>query len=597
MTGFYISNWNGIPASFSKETADITEQLPHETYEIVRKTNDKFLRDKVFCEDEDYIFVLEGVIYNDALLRKEYKCSTMPQLLHTMVAQKGATFHSELIGNYAGAFLDKKQNTWFVFANKYASKEMFYYMDGEHFVIAPLPIQICETLRANHISYHFNNDAAYLMMTYGYMGTDDTFVKEIKKIEAGCYLKLGPNGHECIRYHRFTNHAYDLSQASEEEIIAGIDRRFREAIRLEYEKDRQYGYAVHLRTLTGGTDSRACAFVSDSLGYKNVVNLTTGQPNYADEQIAREIALYLKNKIIFMSSDAPGQNHGFLRLIDEAIYVSQGLTYYLNCTAPAEQGVALNAKTYGLNHGGAFSEAILTTGVFKGVPKDHPPVKPMHIYSSLLLDKCPKEHLKQYETEDIYSIYSVFFNKFNSGRYLTTYDISDAFPGLYPDLVDYCLSIPMHLRAHYYIYHKWLFTKYPAAKQFKLEKLNARYNDNRLQKWCGKMMRYGSPAQYLRCSKDPLPTKLRHHFKLDEKIKASRTASMPFDYWYQTDTKSREYMDRYFAENLQNPVLDEQLRQDLQYVYHNSQARPKSMAITVVGAAKLFFGGKDTWNI
>ena len=74
MTGFYISNWKGIPASFAKETADVTEQLPHETYEIVRKTNDKFLRDKVFCEDEDYIFVLEGVIYNDALLRKEYKC-------------------------------------------------------------------------------------------------------------------------------------------------------------------------------------------------------------------------------------------------------------------------------------------------------------------------------------------------------------------------------------------------------------------------------------------------------------------------------------------------------------------------------------------
>lgn len=110
------------------------------------------------------------------------------------------------------------------------------------------------------------------------------------------------------------------------------------------------------------------------------------------------------------------------------------------------------------------------------------------------------------------------------------------------------------------------------------------------------MMRYGSPAQYLRCSKDPLPTKLRRRFHLDEKIKASRVALMPFNYWYQTDAKSRQYMDCYFAENLQNPVLDEQLRQDLQYVYQNSQARPKSMAITVVGAAKLFFGGKDTWN-
>lgn len=595
MTGFYISNWKGIPVSFSKETTDITEQLPHETYEIARKTNDKFLRDKVFCEDADYIFVLEGVIYNDAILQKKYQCSTMPQLLHTMAAQKGETFHSELIGNFAGAFLDKKQDTWYVFANKYASKEMFYYFDGKHFIVAPLPIQICHTLQAQNIPYHFNNDAAYLMMTYGYMGTDDTFVKEIKKIEAGCYLKLGPNGHQSIRYHRFTNHAYDLSQASEEEIIAGIDRRFRQAIRLEYEKDRQYGYSVHLRTLTGGTDSRACAFVSDSLGYKNVVNLTTGQPDYADEQIAREISLYLKNKIIFMSTDTPGEDHDFLRLIDQSIYCGQGLSYYMEASSSLKKSIALDAKSYGLSHGGAFSEAFLTTGYLKD-PKEAPPARPLHIYSSLLLDKCPKDHLKQYETEDIYSLYSIFFHKHNPQRNLTAADCCLAYPGLYPDLVEYCLSIPVSLRKGHYIYHKWLFTKYPAAKQFKLEKLNARYNDTRLQKWCGKMMRYGSPAQYLRCSKDPLPTKLRHRFQLDEKIKASRMALMPFDYWYQTDTKSRQYMDRYFAENLKNPVLDEQLRQDLRYVYENSQARPKSMAITVVGAAKLFFGGKDTWN-
>lgn len=591
MTGFYISNFKGVPESFSKESADITEHCSHGTYEVVRKTNDKFLWDKVFHEDDEYVFVLEGVIYNDTILKKKYQCSSMSQLLRNMVMQKGETFHSELIGNFAGAYLDKEKDTWYVFANKYATKEIFYYMDGEHFIIAPLPIQICDTLRANHIPYHFNNDAAYLMMTYGYMGTDDTFVQEIKKIEAGCYLKLGPNGHENIRYHRFTNHAYDLSQASEEEIIAGIDRRFRQAIQLEYEKDRQYGYPIHLRTLTGGTDSRACAFVSDSLGYKNTVNLTTGQPDYADEQIARQISLYLKNRIIFMSTDIPGDSHDFLRLIDESIFSGQGLCYYMEASSTLKKNVALDTKSFGLMHGGAFSEAFLTTGYLKD-PKEKTPVRPLHIYSGLLLDKCPKGHLKQYETEDIYSLYSIFFNKHNPQRNLMTADCTIAYPGLYPDLVEYCLSIPISMRKGHYIYHKWLFTKYPDAKQFKLEKMNARYGDNKLKIMYGKMLRYGSPAQYLRCSKDPLPTKLRKRFQLDKKIKAGRMALMPFDYWYQTDAKSRQYMDDYFAKNLKNPVLDEQLRQDLQYVYQNSQARPKSMAITVVGAAKLFFGGE-----
>ena len=217
----------------------------------------------------------------------------------------------------------------------------------------------------------------------------------------------------------------------------------------------------------------------------------------------------------------------------------------------------------------------------------------MHTYCELLIDKCPKEHLKLYESEDIYSLYSIFFNKHNPQRQLTNAECEVAYPGLYPDLVEYCLSIPITLRKNHYIYRKWLFTKYPAAAQFKLEKLNARYGDSKLRKWYGKMTRYGSPIQYLRCSKDPLPTKLRKRFHLDEKIKASRIALYPFDYWYQTDTESRQYMDQYFAENLQNPVIDEQLRQDLQYVYQNSHTRPKSMAITVVGAAKLFFGGEQ----
>lgn len=590
MTGFYISSLHGIPHSFTGEASELEGQIAHPTCEVAWKTSKKFLNDRVFAEDDDYLFLLEGVIFNSAALKKQYGCPDMHSLCICLRKTLGEQFHTALIGNFAGACYEKATDTWVIFANKYCSKAVFYYFDQNHFVVAPLPVQIRDTLRAHHIPFHFNRDAAYLMLTYGFMGTDDTFIQEVKKLEAGCCLKLVNGKAEVIRYHRFHNNAYDLSTASEDEIIEGIDQRFRAAIRLEYDKDLEYGYHCHLRALTGGTDSRACAFVAHSLGYGNAVNYTEGQPNYADEQIARQISLHLNNRFIFMSTDTPNGNHDFLKHIDESVYLNQGLAYYFHGLPSIEAKVGLDRMSFGLRHGGAFSEAILTTGVIKHIQMT-PPTRPLLTYSDLMVDHCPKEHLQQYENEDIYGIYATFFNKYTStlGGILTN-DETEAYPGLYPDLVDYCLSIPIALREGYHIYHKWLFTKYPDAKQFKLEKWNARVDDNRLKKWWGKITRYGSPLQYLRCSKNPFPTWIRVKFALDQKIKASSHALYPFDYWYQTDETSRAFMDRYFAEHLEQPVIDEALKKDLQYVYDNSLARPKSMAITVVAAAKLFFG-------
>lgn len=603
MTGFYISSIKTDMGLLKKYHSDYKTKenhfneknilqniIPNNQYDIYYWTSEKFINDKLCAEDAEHIIILEGVILNFKELQQKYHVNTMWDLCKNLIIQKGDLFHTELIGNFAGAYLNKTTDTWTIFVNKYGSQALFYYYDGSNFIVAPLPIMIRDTLKQAEIPIYFNRDAAYLMLTYGFMGTNDTFIQEIKKLEAGCFLKISAGKAKVVRYHRFTNYKYDLMNASEEEIIEGIDNRFRAAIKLEYDKDLEYGYKHHFRALTGGTDSRACAFVAHNLGYKNVTNFTMGQPDYADEKISREISLYLHNNFIFQATNILGGDHDFLQSIDEAVYAGQGQSYYLDQIDMQKKIINIDPMCYGLLHGGAFSEAFLTTGYLKHV-KMEPPTKPMHIYCDLVMDKCPKEHLKQYATQDIYSIYSIFFNKHTpTGRNLIAYDACTTFPGLYPDLVDYCLSIPIHLRKNYYIYHKWLFTKYPDAKQFKLEKWNAKIDDNKIKKCWGKLTRYGSPIQYFRCSKDKFPTIVRKISKLDKKIKPSPIALFPFDYWYENDIESRNYMDRYFSENLNHPVISKELRNDLQMVYEKGNARPKAMALTVLAAAKLFFG-------
>lgn len=586
LSGFLISNINGAGKSFIQSISDCSDEIQNADYKIWRKTSHKFLSDKVFQEDEKYIFILEGVIQNRKELFGQYGASSMFLLCRKLYETIGENFHTAFIGNFAGAFYEKETDTWCIFANKYSSKATFYYMDNGFFAVAPRPIDICDLLKDAGLTYTFNKQAAYLLMTYGYMGTNDTFVNEIKKIEAGEYLRIVRGKGEVKSYHRFTNHAYDLSACSEEEIIEGIDQRFRAAIRREYEKDLETDCRGHLRSLTGGLDSRSAAFVSHALGYHNVINYTFGQPGCADEVIARQISIYLRNQMIFMSSSVENGDSSFLQRIDEAVFLNQGLIYYMNIASYLNRFCEIDPDCYGLRHEANLSESVLTT-YMPDPSYTAPPSAPLHVDCDLVIDKVSREHLKKYENEDIYTLYSMFFNKYLVKDSLG--DTSWAFPCLDTELVEYCLSIPKEIRKHYHIYYKWFFTKYPDAADFKLEKLNAKISDGGIKKWWGKVTRYGSPIQYLRCSKNPIPSKIRAVFQLDKRIQPSPVALFPFDYWYATDSDSRAYMEEYFQKNLSLDVIDDELRKDLQYIYENGQSRPKSMAITVLAAAKLFF--------
>lgn len=122
---------------------------------------------------------------------------------------------------------------------------------------------------------------------------------EIRKLTAGHYLKYGEGKLVEIQYHRFSNKPVEMSL---EEAIEGIDQRFREAVRLDFEKDKEYGYK-HMATLSGGLDSRMTVWVAHELGYQKQLNLTFCQSNYLDFQIAQEIATDLKHDFVFKALD------------------------------------------------------------------------------------------------------------------------------------------------------------------------------------------------------------------------------------------------------------------------------------------------------
>ena len=116
---------------------------------------------------------------------------------------------------------------------------------------------------------------------------------------------------EMINYYKLPKSKLE-GNVDEDQIIEMLDIKFREAIRLQFEKDREYSYK-HLVTLSGGLDSRMTSWVAHQMGYVDQLNLTFSQSDYLDETIAKKIAADLKHEWIFKALD----NGTFLKDIDE----------------------------------------------------------------------------------------------------------------------------------------------------------------------------------------------------------------------------------------------------------------------------------------
>ena len=176
-------------------------------------------------------------------------------------------------------------------------------------------------MRNNNIKYTFDKIGAYFLLTYGYMLEDYTLFKEIKKLNAGKYIKIKNDNFEIHTYFEVDNTPDNT--LTEEEIIENVDKLFRNAVKLEFEKDKEYGYK-HVASLSGGLDSRMTTWVAHELGYWEQLNVTFSQTDYLDETIAKSIARDLKHEWLFKALD----NGNYLKNIDEMIEINFGICLY-----------------------------------------------------------------------------------------------------------------------------------------------------------------------------------------------------------------------------------------------------------------------------
>lgn len=525
----------------------------------------KFPDDQIFRTEEGIVSFLNGYVYNKADYERTYGCNWAEAFTRALMEDADGAL-KKLRGGFCGYLYDQKTKELLVYTDQIAVKPVYYYINGEKWMVSDCVEDMAEVLKQNGLACEFQPLAAQYMLTYGYMIDDTTFVRQIHRLLPGNYLRVKDGRAAVLRYHFLQNTPQTIS---EEEAVERIDAAFREAVRREFEKDREYGYR-HLVDLSGGLDSRMVTWVAHDLGYTDQLNVTYCRDGYRDEKIARQVALFLGHEYLFKPLD----DGKWMYDIDEMTSQNNGAALYMGMTGGRRLLEVINTEAFGIEHTGMIGDAILGTLYRDKALSCGKPVFGQSAHSERLHYAFDEKILDEYPNQELFGIYTRGMLGASSSYLIRQQYIETASPFMDVDLLDVAFSLPFDYRNHHHIYLRWLNEKYPQAAEFGWEK------------WGGvKPKESHIPLRKVKTAQRLLWERLCAVLPIN-----NQDSMNPVEYWYAKDQGVQECFARYAEETIGNPALGEELRKDIRLLLAEGGVEEKSLAITVLAMVKKYFG-------
>ena len=543
------------PLTISKKTAP--------GYTVCHYVTQKFERDKICQEDDELLVALEGVLLNSRALQARHAASDLFQTVKRMYAAAGDEFFRDFRGEFSGLLYDKLARKWLAFTNHLGLKPVFFYACDEGLVCGTdLPV-IAELLRRRAWGYSLDVEAAYFLLTYGYMLEDYTLLREVRKLRPGQYLKYEGGKLSLQQYHTFRQDAWINDSPGDS--LERTEELFRQAISAEYDKDRECGYR-HLAHLSGGLDSRMNVFAARELGYDGIVNMTFSQGDYLDDTVAKRIAADLGNEFLFYALD----NGNFLRYtLDEAVMANGGSVLYSGAAHELRMYRSIGWDQFGIVHSGQFGDAVM--GGFLRARGPATLSVDYAIDARLLLDRIAptiKRIQSRYESAEAFKWLNRAVNGAVNGNLMANQYSEVLSPFVHLEFLEYCWGLPPARRVGEEHYLAWIETKHPRAGHYARTPSGLRPGASRsliFWRWLidGTRRRLWSAR--------------------------SKWSMHPFEYWYRTNPMLRNYVDNYLSDNL--PVLADfrELQADCLKLSQEGNLVEKTQVMTLLGAMKLLF--------
>ena len=244
-------------------------------------------------EDGTCWIVYNGEIFNHTDLRGELEsaghryqthCDT-ETILHAY-EQYGAECPKRFRGMFSFALWDEKSRTLFCARDRLGIKPFYYYCDSMHFVFGS---EIKALLEHPAVRLDVNEPAIEEYLAFGYLSSEETLFRGIRKLMPGHYLRVAPGGTPSIGQY-WDVPLGDGARRSDSDWIQETRQRIDEAVRTRLMSDVPLGMF-----LSGGVDSSAIAAIIKRLNNGPVKTFSVGYPEtqYSELSYAGQVARYL----------------------------------------------------------------------------------------------------------------------------------------------------------------------------------------------------------------------------------------------------------------------------------------------------------------
>ncbi|AKP52434.1 asparagine synthetase B family protein [Cyclobacterium amurskyense] len=532
----------------------------------------KFENDKLFVDCESCLLVLEGVILNKATLLQS--SLNWEKTVINLYQRFGETFFSKFRGSFSGFLFDKTEKKWIIFTDQLGTKQLFYTFSDGKLLLSSEISDLYKFYKFHNLDVGFDEQAGYMLLSYGYMLDDHTLSSKIKKLEAGKFIKFDKDQNFSINTYYKLPKSFISNDYDQYELIEELDKKFQNAIELQFEKDKEYGYQ-HLVGLSGGLDSRMTSWVAHEMGYTDQVNFTFSQTNYLDETIAKKISTDLRHEWIFKALD----NGIFLKDIDRINQITGGNVLYYGLAHGNSLFNILNFNNFGIVHTGQLGDVIIGSYI-KNLSKNN--LNNLGgAYSNKFKLKVNSsiKKFKDFGDLELTMLYQRGINGTNAGL-LAAQCYSETISPFYNlEFFEFCLSIPINLRINHNLYKKWVLKKYPGAADYI---------------WESTKRKLGANNPYISYKGKSIPIQKISSILLSKLgIKKSAIETKyhmnPLDFWYNSNSQLKYFQDSYYLNNIDLLNKFNSLQDDCKTLFNSGNAIEKNQVLSLLSAYNLFF--------
>lgn len=566
MPGFLISNLPKKTSLRNYATYCYRAELEYDSYWAKWNTLNKYMQDKLFCQNERYILILEGVILNKQELCNKYK-GTWEEAVIKMYEQSGVTFMKELRGSFSGAVYDKRKELWLLYVDPISTKPLYYYMDENgDFACGTQINYVTDTMKANGIRREADEHGLSCVLVYGNFMDECTGVKKVKRLFPGDYLVIRGGNLEKRTYYQLS--PQKRKGLSEEEYIEALDAAFRNAVKRMIEKDHEYGYKTII-DISGGVDSRMIAYTAKALGCANAISITYSQSGGREIKIAQEVANHLGYDFYFKSLD----NGSCIYPVDDNVFMNNGSAIYTGITGGKDFLQLLNPADYGIELTGLLGDVYDGSMVVRDGEEEPYLEYGQYRFGSVLSydDQTYSEVLGRFENLELFWYYIRGMICGMSSFPLRQNFVEPLTPFGDVEFMEVYMSTPWELRVKEKLLCRWMVMKYPEAARIPYAATGI------------------TPAEeftFLGRSKKMIKF-INQEIHRQLHIMHRGYLMNPFEYWCKQRPEILEFMQKYYMENKER--ADGRIQSKLELLMKDgTPVQDKALALTVLSYYKQF---------